>query len=344
MEASTATIPPLLQTNIGLLTCPTCGGDLRLVDGVELSCEDCDRTFASDSGIPLLFWPNDWQGKTDVTEIVKAFYEETPFPNYDGVDTAALLRQKADSSMFAKLVDEQLPAGAKILEAGCGTGQFSNYLGMRWGRTVFGTDICLNSLRLGQRFKIDNEIENVAFVQMNLFQPAFKAETFDAVICNGVLHHTSDPELGFRSLAQLVAPGGHIIIGLYNRWGRIPTNIRRTIFKLSGNRLQFLDSRLRDQSIDETRRHTWFMDQYKHPHESKHTIGQVLRWFDRAGFDFVHGIPKPTPFSPFMPDEPLFTLDPAGGAFDHFLVQGNMLAGGGKEGGFFVMIGKKRQS
>ena len=52
---------------------------------------------------------------------------------------------------------------------------------------------------------------------MNLFRPVFKAETFDVVICSGVLHHTSDPLTGFQSISKLVKKGGYIIIGLYNK-------------------------------------------------------------------------------------------------------------------------------
>ena len=207
---------------------------------------------------------------------------------------------------------------------------------------MFGADLCLNSLKLGHGFKRDNNVENVAFVQTNLFRPAFKPESFDLVVSNGVLHHTSDPHLAFKSIARLVKPGGHIIIGLYNTFGRIPTDIRRLIFAVSGNRFKFLDSRLRDKSLNEMRKHTWFMDQYKHPHESKHTIGEVMRWFDGAGFDFVKGIPKPRAFESFEADEQLFAPGPGGSSLDHFIVQASMLLTGGSEGGFFVMIGSKR--
>ena len=38
---------------------------------------------------------------------------------------------------------------------------------------------------------------------------------FDVVLCNGVLHHTSDPYGGYRGIARLVKPGGLIVVGLY---------------------------------------------------------------------------------------------------------------------------------
>src|SRR6185295_14567796 len=119
--------------------------------------------------------------------------------------------------------DAQLPKGAIVLEAGCGTGQLSNFLGMSWERKVFAGDLCLNSLRLAKGFADRYAIKNVAFLQMNLFRPPFRDETFDVVISNGVLHHTGDCEGAFRSILTKLKRGGLILIGLYNSYARLPT-------------------------------------------------------------------------------------------------------------------------
>ncbi len=67
--------------------------------------------------------PNDWDGsKRDVTDDIKAFYEANPFPNYDDFDSAASLLDKARTGLFARLLDEQIPFGARVIECGCGTG------------------------------------------------------------------------------------------------------------------------------------------------------------------------------------------------------------------------------
>ncbi len=338
-----AVVPAPVVQHMDIFVCPVCGGALNVSgDGRGIECSRCNRSFGCEKGIPLLFWPNEWDSRTDVTEVVKSFYEEPPFPGYEDIDSDRSLRQKAERGIFARLLDDQIPYGARILEVGCGTGQLSNFLGMTWGRTVFGTDICLNSLKLGQEFKQKNQTENVAFLQMNLFRPVFSPESFDLVICNGVLHHTSDPLTGFKAITKVVKKGGFIVVGLYNTYGRMPTDIRRFIFRLSGNRFRFLDARLRDQNLTGARKHIWFMDQYKNPQESKHTIGEVLGWFDQCEVEFINSIPKSMAFEPFSPDEPLFKANPRGTAVDHFLAQLGMLLGGGREGGLFIMIGRKK--
>ncbi len=177
---------------------------------------------------------------------------------------------------------------------------------------------------------------------MNLFRPIFREESFPLVICNGVLHHTSDPFAGFQSISRLVKRGGYILVGLYNRYGRITTDIRRIIFKIFNDRFKSLDPRLRGKDIGDIKRLTWFMDQYKNPHESKHTIGELLRWFDQTGFDFVGSIPKLKAFEAFSEYEKLFKANPRGNWLDHFLVQARLLFTGSKEGGFFLMIGRRK--
>ena len=319
-----------------------CSGALELShDQPGIRCAGCDHTFAVENGIPMLYCAKDWKSKADVTETVKAFYEETPFPTYDDFDTSASLRDKARQGIFARLLDDQIPFSAKILEAGTGTGQLSNFLGLNADRTVFAADMCVNSLRLAHAFKVKNEIRNVSFLQMNLFQPVFKPESFDLVISNGVLMCTTDPFGGFQSIARLVKKGGYIIIGLYNTYGRLTTDLRRLIFRIGGSGFWFLDSRLRDKNLSDTRKHSWYMDQYKHPHELKHTIGEVLQWFDRNGFEFVNAVPKCTPGRSLAADDKLFSPAPRGTKLDHGIVQLLLLLTGAKEGGFFTMIGRK---
>ena len=206
-------LPSLICDNLALLQCPACGGALEISHTTNhMTCSDCRDIFAVDNGVPLLYRGNNWDGKPDVTDTVKDFYENNPFPNYEEIDSELTLKESARQGIFARLLDEQTSWNAKILEVGCGTGQLSNFLGMSRGRTVFGADLCLSSLALANQFKTEHGMHHSAFLQMNLFCPAFKPESFDLVICSGVLHHTSDPKLGFKSVSKLVKPNGLIII------------------------------------------------------------------------------------------------------------------------------------
>jgi ubiquinone/menaquinone biosynthesis C-methylase UbiE/uncharacterized protein YbaR (Trm112 family) len=324
-----------------LLCCPGCGADLER-EGGTLLCTGCGHSFGFEAGIPRLFWPNEWSpGRQDVTDAVKAFYEETPFPNYDEFDSVSSLIRKARLGRFAKLLDDQVPPGARILECGCGTGQLGNFLSIA-NRSVFATDICVNSLELGQEFKEKNGLERVRFLQMNFFRPCFRPETFDLAIASGVLHHSSDPRLAFETIARLVRPGGFILVGLYHRYGRLITDLRRLVFRYTGDRFTGLDPNLRPGGMAAAKRRAWFMDQYKHPHESKHTLGEVMRWFEAADLDFVTSIPRSKPFQTIREGDRLFVREAAGNAFERLLVGLGMIFRGSREGGFFTAIGQKR--
>ncbi len=328
-----------MRLHSDIFMCPACTGSLEMLDN-GIKCFSCHNLYKVENDIPLLFWPTEWDSsKKDVTHIVKEFYEKSPFPNYEGFENIGDLVQKAKRTFFANLLNEQIPFNVRVLEVGCGTGQMSNFLGVA-RRYIFAADLCLNSLKLGQNFKRKNNLENVGFYQMNLFKPIFKEESFPLIICNGVLHHTSDPLEGFRSISSLVKKGGYILVGLYNSYGRLITDLRRIIFKVTGDRFKSLDPRLRDRG--ESKKDSWFMDQYKHPQESKHTIGEVLKWFDKTGIDFVYGIPNLKAFNGFNLKDSIFRKHPRGNWIDHFITQSSLFLKGSKEGGFFIMIGKKK--
>jgi len=304
-------------------------------------CTNCEIEYPNDHNIPMLFLENNWKNnKIDVTTDVKQFYEKMPFPDYDDIDSISSLVEKSEKGFYAKFLNEQIPFNAKVLEVGCGTGQLTNYLSLA-SREVVGTDMCLNSLRLAENFRKINNLNNAKIFQMNLFNPVFLEKSFDLVICQGVLHHTSDPYGGFKSIQNLVRPGGFIIIGLYNWYGRLITDFRRFIFNLTNDKYKFLDPRLKNDDRGERKRNSWFNDQYKHPHESKHTISEVLKWFDNNNFNFVNAIPKVKPFTPITINEKLFKKSSKGHILHHLLSQIGTIKSGYNEGGLFLMIGKK---
>jgi SAM-dependent methyltransferase len=322
-----------------LMCSPRGGGALRF-DGDKATCVDTGQVFEKEDGIWRMFWPHDKiDDPKDVTNLVKAFYEKTPFPNYDDHDSVRSLIEKSRKGAYARALDQTIPANSTVLEVGCGTGQLTNFLGISC-RQVVGSDLCLNSLRLGEQFRRTHGLDRVRFVQMNLFRPCFKPEQFDVILCNGVLHHTADPYGGFRGLLPMLKPGGHIIIGLYNKYGRLATDARRALFRLTGGKARWIDPILRHGPRAEGKREAWFADQYRHPHESKHTTDEVLQWFDENHLEFIRGVPSVTP-GPDSLDSSLFEPKPRGTTTEHAVAQAHQIVTGNREGGFFLMIGRK---
>ena len=299
-------------------------------------------SYAVEEGIPRLFVLTDTRGNgaPDVTETVKQFYEKSPFPNYDDLDSQRALVEKARAGVFARLLNDQIPYDARVVEIGCGTGQLTNFLSIAH-RSALGVDVCLNSLRLAQRFKEEQGLDRAAFAQMNLFRPALKDGFFDFVISNGVLHHTADPRGAFGRISRLLKPGGFLVVGLYSAYSRQLHYARRAVFRWTGLTSRWLDPHFARVSAV-GKRAAWFQDQYCHPHESSHTIDEVLGWMDENGLDYVNSIPKPAPGPVLTSNERLFETRSAASSLSRVLSQFANMASGYREGGFFITIGRRR--
>jgi len=311
-----------------LIACPACGGGL-----VGVTCGSCGAVYAEEDGILRLRAPADAR-----TEAVRTFYEAAPFPGYPPRDSLTWLRARAERSRFAQLLDQAIPGDARIVEVGCGTGQMSLYLA-RADRVVVGADLTLASLRLAEAARRRFGLEAVRFVESDLNRPGLKAGAFDVVYCSGVLHHTPDPRAAFAQVARLARPGGLVVVGLYNAVARLPLRLRRLAARLSGYRWIPFDPVLRDRATEPARREAWLRDQYRHPEEHRHTVGEVLRWFRAEGIDFVRAYPS----AQVHDEAPDDLLAPAPDAWppERWLAQLGWIGSLGHEGGLFVMVGRR---
>lgn len=329
-----------LRERIDIFQCPHCNGPLRARS--DICCEQCGRNFPIDEGIPCMYAPTDPRSsQEELTKTIRSFYEDTPFPNYDDTESIESLVTKAEKGLFARLLNDQIPFNSKVLEVGCGTGQLSNYLGVAQ-RSMFGVDMTMNSLKLANLFRTRNQLTNVGFYQMNLYRPIFKQQSFDVVLCNGVLCATAEPYRGFQSVFPLVKRGGYLLIGTYNTYGRLITDTRRGLIRLFGKRFESLDPHLRNERLGRNKKEAWLADQYNHPYETKQSFGDVLSWFAKNDFEFMYGIPSPRAFEPFHEDASLFEPHPSGNWLDHLITQIQLMFRGSYEGGFFVMIGRRK--
>lgn len=312
-----------------LLACPQCSGPL-----LDLACAPCNRRYESPGGIPNLRIAADAR-----TEAVRAFYCSSPFPGYPAHETLASLRARAMGSEFARLLDQALPARARFLELGCGTGQMCLYLATA-GRVIVGADLSRPSLELAAGAAMRFGIDRALFVETDLRSPGLRRGAFDVVYASGVLHHTPDPQRSFASMAALVKPGGYVVLGLYNAYARLPHRLRRAVARLSRFRVIPFDPVLRSRRAEPARREAWLRDQYLHPEEHRHTLAEVKRWFRRQGIDYLRAYPSALlGADPSRPAD-LFSAEDDW-AFEHLLSQLGWMRTLGAEGGLFVVVGRR---
>lgn len=317
-----------MQEFLELLACPLCRGDLS----TEWACRRCFKSYEAPDGVPNLRLVSDAR-----VEVVRRFYEETPFPGYPARDSVTWLNARAERSDFACRLNHAIPGDARILDIGCGTGQMSLYLA-RAHRLVIGADLTRKSLELGAAAARRFQLSRVLFVETDLHRPGLREASFDVVYSSGVLHHTPDPRASFARIVQLARPGGMIVLGLYNVFARLPLRMRRLVARLTGYRVIPFDPVLRDRKNEEARCSAWLRDQYRHPEEHRHTLAEVQSWFHENDVTYVRAYP-----SALIGDdsEDLFAFADDNWRPEAWLAQLAWIGRLAHEGGLFVTVGKR---
>jgi SAM-dependent methyltransferase len=131
-------------------------------------------------------------------------HQKTQLDSYTGLPIS---RQRLFSvSQWPERLD-----GQRVLEAGSGAGRFTEVL-LQTGAEVFSFDY---SNAVDANLSNNGTQLNLRLFQGNIFHIPLAHESFDKVICLGVLQHTHDPEKAFMSLVKFVKPGGSLVIDVY---------------------------------------------------------------------------------------------------------------------------------
>ncbi len=231
------------------------------------------------------------------TKEVSKFYTVKPFPNYDEDDNKSSILKKGNMNYLAKNLKKFLKLNSKFIEVGSGTCQLSNYFAIGTNMEVVALDATRESIKIGRKFAKDNNVDNVKFVNGDIFDDLFEKEYFDVLWTNGVLHHTNDPKKAFDTCIKWLKPQGYVVIGLYNFYGRFRTNFRRIIYNFLGKKigrqyLKVFDPTLRNLKKNSDSIDAWIQDQYEHPVESSHTFNDVFKWFENNNIQPICSIPS----------------------------------------------------
>ena len=278
------------------------------------------------------------------TKKVTDFYKVTPFPNYKDDETKQSIIDKGNKNLLAKKFKEFIGYSKNVLEVGCGTGQLSIYFAIGTNNEIVAFDPTIESLNLAKNFSKQNDITNIKFVNADIFDDVLSKNYFDFIWCNGVLHHTKNPYKAFEITAQSLKNNGYILVGLYNKFGRVRTLVRKYISKIFGIKfLELFDPTLKNLKLSKKEKKSWINDQYFHPIESLHSLDEVLDWFNRNDIEYINSIPS-CDFELYQNYENIFEKKPKGDIHSRLFNQFSMIFNKlGSDGGLFVVIGKKNE-
>jgi SAM-dependent methyltransferase len=159
----------------------------------------------------------------EIAARVGAFYEAHPYPPaVDDLDGYGRKwddqRRRAEAHLLWP--SEPYRDDRTVLVAGCGTTQAAK-LALRWPRAqVTGIDVSAASIAFTEGLKRKYGLDNLRALQLPVERAADLGQSFDYVVCTGVLHHLPDPGAGLRALRAVLESNGALQLMVYAPYGR----------------------------------------------------------------------------------------------------------------------------
>ncbi|MEK6726019.1 MAG: class I SAM-dependent methyltransferase [Deltaproteobacteria bacterium] len=124
------------------------------------------------------------------------------------------LSDRLEKELVFSLIDVKL--GEAVLDAGCGTGNYSIELARR-GADVIGIDSSEEMLAWARQ-KAQGVRLKVNFQVADAMTLPFVDSSFDLIISNGLLCFLKEPEKALIEMHRVLKPGGRLVVGVLNRW------------------------------------------------------------------------------------------------------------------------------
>ncbi|MGA8473761.1 MAG: class I SAM-dependent methyltransferase [Candidatus Cybelea sp.] len=246
---------------------------------------------------------------------VGEFYERYPYPPpVDDLDAYRRFwddgRRRTESHLFWPA--EPYREDRTILVAGCGTTQAAHHAA-RWPRAkVTGIDVSAKSIAFTQELKRKHALDNLEIRQLAVERVTELGQSFDHVICTGVLHHLPDPDAGLRALRDVLAPAGALHVMVYAPYGRAGVYMLQDYCRRLGIR--------RDSEIDELAAtlkalppdhpivpllrtspdfaaKAGLADALLHPQDRAYSVPELMDFLKRAGLTFGRWVRQ----APYLP-------------------------------------------
>ena len=129
---------------------------------------------------------------------------------------------------IVEVLKNRLPAGAEVLDVGCGNGIISRSLG-EIGFRVKGIDVSEKAILYAKEL---NRFSNVRFEVISAEQLVADGQHYHAVICSEVLEHLNDPGKLLRVLHQTLYDNGVLIVTVPNGKGPRELLVTRPVIAL----------------------------------------------------------------------------------------------------------------
>jgi len=247
----------------------------------------------------------------DVSTLVARQYEAFAYPQPFADLKAEISKgyyQVGDPSLYGPVLwPRGRPEGPlRILVAGCGTVQAAYAAYMNPNDEVVGIDLSEASLAHERFLQDKHGLKNLTLFKGDLREVGSVGQSFDVILCTGVLHHMADPAAGLAALRDVLAPDGVMVLMLYGAAVRTGVYMLQDAFRRMGvvqtsqgvaqvrQILRELPSRHYAQdyirAADELKKDVAIVDTFLHPQDRAYTVPQVLELVEGAGLEFQNWV------------------------------------------------------
>ena len=242
----------------------------------------------------------------DRAAAICVFYELHPYPAPINslerrLDRYRDLHRRRAQNLLLWPLEKPRP-DRSILVAGCGTSQAARRALMEPDAHVTAIDVSETSLRHTRDLQQKHDIRNLQLHRLAVERIRELGETFDQIVCTGVLHHLSDPDVGLRALRDVLAVDGAMHIMVYAPYGRAGITMMQDYCRLLGIGVRDEDLRDLGQTVQalpidhpiagivkrakDFARPDALADALLNPQDRAYSVPQIYDWLERCGLKF----------------------------------------------------------
>lgn len=252
-----------------------------------------------------------------VQEQIQKFYDQHPYPpplkDLDSYRHRWQDEARRSAEFHLHWPHQPYREDLTILVAGCGTSQAAKHALRNPLAQVVGIDLSPISIQQTEALKRKYKLDNLEIHQLPIERAGELGRSFDMIISTGVLHHLPDPDVGLRSLKEVLDPSGALHLMVYAAYGRYGVYMLQEYARLLGigdtdaeitdfaNTLMALPlghplARLLGESPD-FRTKAGLADALLNPQDRAYTVPQLFEFISNAGLQFGRWVRQ----APYLP-------------------------------------------
>ncbi len=281
----------------------------------------------------------------DISKNQNEFFDRHPFPGMvldDGIDPAHFAYTLEKNHTY-RLIKKLLKPTDRLVDVGCGTGEFTNYLALYSGARVVGLDYSQPTLDWAKRIQNQLEIKNAEFDLQDIFAPSDEySGSFDIALAMGLFPSIPDQQVAMNNIVKMLKIGGTAIFGYFDPVGRLSVRMKRRLLQMISSDFSNQEKICRDvicRHMDNESEIKWIVNQLTEEFLVYHSPKKAIEMMHKSGLVVTDSFPSLSVFGGLDKSQ-LQTTDPLDAKlYKQFPIQMGWLFAG--LSGYYVVVGRR---